>query len=104
MSRAIDACPTCGGAVELDAEQERIADALDERELLEPITAIIRDHHVLMGEAFGRGRTASVAAARHACWAFLRVHGFSYPEIGTLWNVHHTTVMSGTKSKRSRAC
>jgi chromosomal replication initiation ATPase DnaA len=43
-------------------------------------------------------RHASVARARHRLWMVMRhTLGFSFPELGILFEVDHTTVMSGVK-------
>lgn len=72
-------------------------DKLRERELLEPIVEIIRSNHATMEEVCNRSKTLRIVAARHAAWFHLRSLGFSYPEIGKLWSVDHTTVLSATK-------
>lgn len=44
------------------------------------------------------GRHASVARARHRLWMVMRhTLGLSFPEIAILFEVDHTTVMSGVK-------
>lgn len=52
----------------------------------------------------GRRRTANVAAARHHLWALIRdTLAMSYEDIGAMFRVHHTTVMSGIEKHRERA-
>lgn len=53
-----------------------------------------------MYEACSPKRTKKIVEARHAAWKLLRDKGFSYPEIGSLWGVNHTSVMEALKKKR----
>ena len=77
-----------------------VAEALEERGLLEEVAAIVRAHYVTMYEACSPKRTKKIVEARHAAWKLLRDKGFSYPEIGSLWGVNHTSVMEALKKKR----
>lgn len=38
-------------------------------------------------------RRSHIVAARRDCYAYLREQGWSYPEIGGVFNVDHTTVL-----------
>jgi chromosomal replication initiation ATPase DnaA len=76
-----------------------IVEALEIRGLLEPVAKIVRSHHVTMFETCSRVNTAKVVEARHEVWGYLRSLGFSYPEIGRLWNAHHTTVLAALGKK-----
>jgi chromosomal replication initiation ATPase DnaA len=69
-----------------------VVEALRARDLLEDVADVVRDHRVTMFEACSRMQTKKIAKARHAAWAYLREQGFSYPEIGRLWGVSHSTV------------
>lgn len=94
-----DTCPTCDGAGELTLRQQAatVAELLDARGLLDHVKAVVKEHHVLLDEVLGRARTAQVAAARRECWIHMKELGFSYPEIGRIWNRDHSTVMHAIK-------
>ena len=65
------------------------------------LEAVCAEHHVLPEQVLGRGRSRSVAAARHHLWLVLRDSlDFSYPEIAALFDVDHTTVLMGVRSYR----
>jgi len=79
-------------------DRERILrDRLAARGLDHVLVDVARDHHVLPGELLGRAKSALVTRARHMFWLELRAKGLSYPEIGILCDVDHTTVMSGVR-------
>lgn len=42
-------------------------------------------------------RTPMFVRARSECWVHLRNQGFSFPEIGKMWDRDHTTVLSATR-------
>lgn len=67
---------------------------LAQRGLLGAVEKVARRHHVTMGELLGRRRLAHVVRARHTAWRELRRMGLSYPAIGELWGVDHTTVLA----------
>ena len=94
-----DVCPTCDGEGELTLRQQSaaVAELLDARGLLEHVKHVTKEHHVLLDEVLGRERTAQVAAARRECWIHMKELGFSYPEIGRIWNRDHSTVMKAIK-------
>lgn len=70
---------------------------LEERGLREAVADIVRSNFVTMCEACSRTQTKKVVTARHAAWQYLREQGFSYPEIGKLWSVNHTTVLEALR-------
>ena len=72
--------------------------ALKERGLLFLLDEICRQHHVSREEITGRNRTRSVSLARHDLWQRLRELGFSYVEIGRLFERNHTTVLHGVRA------
>jgi chromosomal replication initiation ATPase DnaA len=76
-----------------------VVEAREARGLLHAVAEIVRARHVTVFEACGRGRTANVVAARHAAWAHLRTLGFSYPEIGRLWGVEHSSVHKALRKR-----
>lgn len=45
----------------------------------------------------GRGRTKKVAEARHLAWLAMYENGMSYPEIGSVFGCHHTTIRNGVR-------
>lgn len=79
-----------------------VVEALEARDLLAPVADIVRSHHVTVFEVCGRGRTAKVVEARHDAWAYLRRLGFSYPEIGRLWGVDHSSVLTALRKRVSK--
>lgn len=50
-----------------------------------------------LSEVLYGSRQRSVVRARFACYYVLRERGLSYPEIGELLGLHHTTVMAGVR-------
>jgi chromosomal replication initiation ATPase DnaA len=59
---------------------------------------IARKHGVKPEAVLGRGRHRHTAMARHEFFLMLRdTLDMSYPEIGKLLGVDHTTVMAGVK-------
>lgn len=76
-----------------------IAEALEKRGLLEPIAAIALNGHSTMYEICGRTHLSMAVKARHAAWRYLRKLGFSYPEIGRLWNVNQASVRKALRKK-----
>lgn len=75
---------------------------LAERELLEPLLTIAREHHVLFDEVLSGVRTKMVIRARHAMFAYLRGLGFSASEVGALLMSDHTTVLAAAAGPRLR--
>lgn len=76
---------------------------LRERGMLDVVREVCAAHHVTIGQVCGRARHASIATARHAVWTLVRRRfGLSYPEIGELFGVDHTTVMAGVKKAQPR--
>jgi chromosomal replication initiation ATPase DnaA len=82
----------------LSVEQE-----LARRGLLALIEGIARAHHVTVAELIGRRRLSHIVKARHSAWLALRQRGWSYPAIGWLFGVDHTSVMSACRRKDSEA-
>ena len=65
---------------------------------LDKYREICAARHVLLADVVGTKKTASLTAARVECWALVRKAGFSYPEIGALWERDHTTIMAALKN------
>lgn len=92
MSATEPVCPPWSSVVE----------ALEARGLLAPVADVLRSHNVTVFEACGRGRTSKVVKARHAAWSLLRERGFSYPEIGRIWGVDHSSVLTALRKRASK--
>lgn len=67
---------------------------LAKRRLLSIVQEAAELYHVRPEEILGRGRSKSIARARHSVFLSLRVRGLSYPEIGRLMGRDHTTVLA----------
>ncbi len=65
--------------------------------LLALVRKIVEARMLCLDDVCGRHRGPAAVAGRHECWWHLRSMGWSYPEIGRLWGVHHTTVMEAVK-------
>lgn len=82
---------------------EIVVGRLDRLRFRESLETVCLHYGTTLEEAIGKGRTARVARARHASWAWLRARKtrsgkpiMSYPDIAILWGgVDHTTVRSG---------
>lgn len=75
-----------------------LADGLEARGLLDLVDDIARSHHVETFDILGRGRSKQIAFARRHAWAVVRwTFDFSYPEIGRLFGVDHTSVLAGVR-------
>lgn len=79
---------------------EIIIQELEMRGLLPGVDAIAEKYNLLIGELVGRSRTKRVTAGRHACWQLLRKKGFSFPEIASIWKVHHTSVLEAVRKSK----
>lgn len=81
-------------------------EALARRGLLEMVMVIAARHHVTVEEICGRDRHSHITAARHALWLAFKVElspAWSYPAIGAMFGVDHTTVMAGVAKAATRA-
>lgn len=78
----------------------KIERRLEERGLLEQCRAIALKHNVLMKEICSRARTKRISEARRKVWKHLHKIGFSFPEIGRLFDRDHTTVVSVCDHRR----
>lgn len=77
-----------------------VIEALEARGLLETVRARALARHVTLEEVCGRVRTRQVVRARHDAWKALYELGFSYPEIGRLFDVGHMSVLRGVRGRR----
>jgi|HubBroStandDraft_6_1064221.scaffolds.fasta_scaffold1127873_2 chromosomal replication initiation ATPase DnaA len=83
----------------------RIIDALRERDLDAIALDVAARRGVPLAELCGRGRTQSVARARHEVWWRIRHHPERYlslPEIARLFGRDHTTIMAGIEAHAQR--
>lgn len=66
--------------------------------LREIVLEVVEARGLSLSDICSRRRTSAVVAGRHECWFHIRNElAWSYPEIGRLWGVDHTTVISGVK-------
>lgn len=55
---------------------------------------LVAASHCSEVDVFGGARHRGVAPVRHRLWAILKIRrGYSYPKIGALWLVDHSTVL-----------
>jgi chromosomal replication initiation ATPase DnaA len=58
---------------------------------------------VTLADILGRSRVSRIVRVRHRVWAVLRwTLELSYPEIGRIWGVDHSTVMAGVRQHERR--
>lgn len=87
-----------------EERNKRLLRGLDESGLLGLVQNVAIRFAVTVDDIVSHSRTRSVAAARHMCWrAISMVHRKSLPEIGKLFEVDHTSVLSGLRSAKRRA-
>lgn len=83
--------------------EDRVRQRLIARGLLDVVKRVARHHHVLVSEVLSPVRHKTFVAARHEVWLRMRKHfGFSYPELGNLFECDHTTVMNGVREAKRR--
>lgn len=74
---------------------ERVLDRLESRGLRGLVDSACAETGISITEVIGRRRFASITRARHMLWFWLyRETGLSYPEIGRIFEVDHTTVLA----------
>lgn len=73
--------------------QKRLLD----RDLLDLMKATALTHHVHLQDVYAGSHQRNITVARHACWRKLHEMKWSYTEIADLFNVHHTSVLAGTR-------
>ncbi len=66
--------------------------------LQDELAAVALKYCATFDEVMSRSRTSRVTRARHAVWFTLYDMGWSYPDIGDVFERDHTTVMSGVKA------
>lgn len=67
------------------------------------IDSIADDHGLTRNDILGRSRSPRVVRARHEAMARVRALGFSYPELGRIFNRDHTTIMQACRKLATRA-
>jgi len=76
---------------------------LVERRLIEIVEMVAEQHHVLAREVLGPVRLKTYVAARHEVWRVIRErHGFSFPELGHLFERDPTSIRYGVQSAIER--
>lgn len=87
---------------------DEMIDRLAQLGFYDKLFAIAKDYHATLEEVMGLSREQRVVRARHACWAYLRglkrggKPSLSYPNIGALFAVEHTTIMHGVSAHHER--
>lgn len=72
-------------------------------DLYDLVVAICKKYHVMISGVLCRKRTRALATARHEIWWTIRTQTvLSVSEIGELFGVDHTSVMSGIESHERR--
>lgn len=72
-------------------------------DLYELVVTICKKYHVMISGVLGRKRTQALCRARQEIWWTIRTQTvLSVTEIGELFGVDHTTVMSGVESHERR--
>jgi len=67
------------------------------RQLIGVFNDVCRRHRIRLEDVYGRVRTKNVVQARRECWAATRRLGWSFPEIGHLWDRDHTTILTSLR-------
>ena len=84
----------------MSARAARIKARLLTRGLIGDCRTLALEYGVELDEALGRCRSKAVVGCRHAIWRHIRQrYPLSYPEIGRLFEVDHSTVMSACKRR-----
>lgn len=81
---------------------DEVIRGLRERGLVPLVRNVARVYHVTFRELCGRMGTKRVSQARAALWAELHGMGFSYPEIGLMFDRDHTTIIHSVQRHRRR--
>lgn len=82
-----------------------LREALAERDLLEHVSDLARQHGATVDEVLAQDKTPRVSHARQAIWYALRHHPerrYSYPDIGRLFGRDHSTVLAGVRAHERR--
>lgn len=77
---------------------------LEQRDLLEPLTRIVRGKHVTVDDVLTEGRCPIVVAARFEFFVYLHNEcGFSKRRIAMLFGMDRTSVLNGLRRAQVRA-
>jgi len=68
---------------------------LHEERIYVEIARCASNHGVPLQTLWGRSRPPRVVRARHEAFLFLKDSGWSFPEIGALFDRDHTSVLTG---------
>lgn len=79
---------------------DQIIAELEARGIYASASEFALEHGVTLEAVLGRSRTKAVVAARHALWRHVRALGLSYPEIGELFGVDHTSVYQACREEK----
>jgi chromosomal replication initiation ATPase DnaA len=79
-----------------------ILDGLRRRRLGEMTGAIAARYHVTETELTGTVRTQQVVRARHALWAEMKALGFSWSEMGRIFQRDHSSIFYGVRNHHKR--
>jgi chromosomal replication initiation ATPase DnaA len=72
---------------------------------LADIGLIALRHGFTRHDLLGKKRSNKLTEARAKCYQMLRDRGLSYPQIGGIFNRHHTTIMySYPKARADKPC
>ncbi len=88
--------------ISLMTTQERILHNLRVRDCLDVAIRVSEATGVPLDDLLGRKRHKSIASARRELYHALRWRGMSLPEIGSLLERDHTTILSGLRPSGSR--
>lgn len=82
---------------------EEVRENLRRAKALSMVQRLCAARMVAFERVCGRDRHKSVTRARHEIWSLLRSSTeMSYPEIGALFGVDHTSVMDAIKKREAR--
>jgi chromosomal replication initiation ATPase DnaA len=81
----------------------RVRGALERRGALEWAGRVCRSLGVELDDVLGMSRSQSLVRARHELWSLVAdTLALSTPEMGALFNVDHSTIISAVRNYRAR--
>ena len=87
---------------------DEMIDRLAQLGFYDKLFAIVKEYHATLEEVMGLSREQRISHARHACWAYLRgltrsgKPVLSYPDIGKLFGVEHSSIIHGVRAHHER--
>lgn len=87
---------------------DEMIDRLAQLGFYDKLFAIVKEYHATLEEVMGLSREQRIVRARHACFAYLRglkrgvKPSLSYPNIGDLFGVDHSSVIYGVEKHHER--